>query len=51
MKTYAHTKSCMQMFIATLFVIVKNETNQIMNGFLKRWYIPVMQYYRKGMKF
>ena len=25
MKTYAHTKTCMQMFIATLFIIVKNE--------------------------
>lgn len=31
MKTHARAKTCMQIFIATLFVIAKNESNQMVN--------------------
>ena len=48
MKTNIYTKSCMQMFVVTLFIIIKqNKSNY--EWIFKRWYISVMKYYRRGM--
>ena len=49
LKTYVHTKICTQMFIATLFIIVKTRKqpscSSVGEWINKLWYIQMMDYY------
>ena len=49
MKTYVHTKTCIQIIVAVLFIIAKPEYPTLGKWIDKQLYIPYMKHY-SGIK-